>query len=106
MSINKVQGLTNDQFLNDHPCNSEIYLKLKNLDQYQSIKYFFKPESIYLYNKKKKEETPMATHDNQSSLTKQKAIFRQFEIIARKFHLWLLVPMCNKRITEGGNDAA
>ena len=48
----------------------------------------------------------MATHDNQSSLTKQKAIFRQFEIIARKFHLWRLVPMCNKRITEGGNDAA
>ena len=40
----------------------------------------------------------MATHDKQSSLSKQKAFFRQFEIIARKF-------FCNmaffKRRTSG-----
>ena len=56
------------------------YIK-QNLHQYQSIKYFLS-RKVSIFITKKQEDTPMATHDNQSSLTKQKAFFRQFEITA------------------------
>ena len=46
----------------------------------------------------------MATHDKQSSLTKKKAIFRQFEIIARKFYLWLFCNMAFFKRRTSGTD--